>query len=197
MEPLTPQLLISAYAQGAFPMGHHREIRWYSPDPRAILPLDGFRASKTLMQTFRSGKFELRVDTAFREVMLACADRKDDDTWITRAIVDSFCRMHELGLAHSVEAWCDGRLAGGLYGVSLGGAFFGESMFHVERDASKVALVELVRRMKAGGFVLLDVQFTTPHLQQFGVVEISRDEYLRRLEAALALDCRFAGDTPP
>jgi len=171
-------------------MGFGKEIRWYSPDPRAILPLEGFHAPKSLAQTCRSGKYEIRIDTAFRQVMLACADRSDG-TWITPAVLEAYCRLHASRLAHSVEAWQAGALAGGLYGVSLGGAFFGESMFHRARDASKVALVALVERMKSRNFVLLDVQFTTPHLEQFGVVEIPRDEYLQRLNAALTRDCRF------
>lgn len=191
MDAIPPELLISAYAQGIFPMGSEDEVRWYSPDPRGIIPLEQFHASKTLLQTYRSGKFEIHVNRDFRKVMEFCAERPDD-TWITEPIIDSYCHLHELGFAHSVEAWRDGALVGGLYGVALGGAFFGESMFHRVRDASKVALVGLVMRMKERGFTLLDSQFTTPHLSQFGGVEITRAEYLRRLADALEKDCQFA-----
>lgn len=190
MEPLRPDILISAYAQGIFPMDVEGEIQWFSPDPRAILPLEGFRASKTLMQTVRRGRFEIRLDTRFREVMEACGDRPEG-TWITPELVEAYHWLHRLGLAHSVESWREGRLVGGLYGVALGGAFFGESMFHRERDASKVALVALVRRLKTRGYVLLDVQFLTPHLKRFGAVEIPRAAYLRRLAAALEIKCTF------
>lgn len=190
MELLTTDMLVSAYARGIFPMGFGEEIRWFSPDPRAILPLDVFHVSKSLRQTVRSGKFETRVDTAFREVMTACGKRPEG-TWITPALLDAYCRLHALGLAHSVESWCDGRLAGGLYGVTLGAAFFGESMFHHVRDASKVALVSLVERMKTRGYLLLDVQYATPHLARFGMIEIPRADYLRRLGATLKRRCTF------
>lgn len=193
MEPLTPELLLSAYAQSVFPMGHGRTIRWYSPDPRAILPLDKFHIPQSLRQTCRSAKFEIRIDTAFEDVIRACGQRPDG-TWITAPIVAAYCSLYEAGFAHSVEAWRDGKLAGGLYGVALGGAFFGESMFHFVRDASKVALVGLVGRLTVQGFSLLDVQFCTPHLRQFGVVEIPRDEYLLRLDAAIRQSCRFEED---
>lgn len=190
---LTPELLISAYAQGVFPMGVHGRIGWFSPDPRGILPLDDFHVSKTLAQTYRSGKYEVRIDADFRAVLEACADRPDG-TWITPPIIDAYVKLHDVGLAHSVEAWRDGELAGGLYGVALGGAFFGESMFHHQRDASKVALVALVDRMRDRGFSLLDIQYLTPHLERFGATEIPRDVYLRRLAAALEQDCRFADE---
>ncbi len=166
MKLLAPDLLLSAYAQGVFPMAVDGEIRWFSPDPRGIMPLESFHASKTLMQLYRSGKFEIRIDSRFRDVMLSCGKRAEG-TWISKAIVEGYCRLHDMGYAHSVEAWHDGKLVGGLYGVALGGAFFGESMFHRERDASKVALVGLVERMKAKGFTLLDTQDGTPHLGQF------------------------------
>ncbi len=190
MDFLTPAHLIAAYSQGIFPMGVEGRIRWFSPDPRGIIPLDGFRASKTLRQTYRSGRFEIRIDTRFREVMEACG-RREEGTWITPAIVRAYCRLQRLGLAHSVEAWREGQLAGGLYGVALGGAFFGESMFHRQGDASKVALVALVERMRARGFALLDVQYATPHLARFGAIELSHRQYMRRLEAALRLKCCF------
>lgn len=188
---LTPDILVSAYAQGIFPMDVEGRIRWFSPDPRAILPMDTFHVSDTLRRLCNQGKFEIRVNERFREVMKACAER-DEGTWISGEIVRSYTQLHKLGLAHSVEAYCGGELAGGLYGVALGGAFFGESMFHRVRDASKVALVHLVRRMLDRGYVLLDVQFTTSHLVRFGVEEIARAEYLRRLKRALELGCRFA-----
>ncbi|HPF40646.1 MAG TPA: leucyl/phenylalanyl-tRNA--protein transferase [Phycisphaerae bacterium] len=187
---LTPELLISAYAQGVFPMGVHGRIGWFSPDPRGILPLETFHVSRTLAQTERSGRFQVRVNTRFRDVMLACADRPDG-TWITTPIVDAYVRLHELGLAHSVEAWRHDQLVGGLYGVALGGAFFGESMFHRERDASKVALVALVETMRKRRFTLLDIQYTTPHLMRFGAIEIPREEYLKRLMTAIRREVRF------
>lgn len=190
MTRLPPQLLIAAYLQGVFPMGVDGRIEWFSPDPRAILPLDGFRIPRTLRQLLRQGRFELRINTVFKQVMLACTER-EEGTWITPEIVRAYVELHRLGLAHSVEAWKDGELAGGLYGVAIGGAFFGESMFHRVRDASKVALAALVERMRTRGYALLDVQFTTAHLARFGVVEIPRDEYLRRLAEAVALRCEF------
>lgn len=188
--PLTPEVLISAYACGIFPMDVDGRIRWFSPDPRAIIPLEGFHASRTLMQTCRQGRFEIRINAAFEDVMRGCADR-DEGTWICEEIVEAYVRLHELGLAHSVETWQDGELVGGLYGVALGGAFFGESMFSRRRDASKVALVALVKRLRSRGFALLDVQFITDHLARFGAVETPRDEYMRRLQSALQNRVRF------
>jgi leucyl/phenylalanyl-tRNA--protein transferase len=188
--PLTPEVLVSAYACGIFPMDVEGEIRWFSPDPRAIIPLDTFHTSRSLKQTYRKGRFEIRIDTAFEPVMRACADR-EEGTWISEEIVGAYVRLHELGLGHSVEAWREGELAGGLYGVALGRAFFGESMFSRQRDASKVALVALVERLRDRGFTLLDVQFMTEHLARFGAVEIPREEYLGRLQAALKTSARF------
>jgi leucyl/phenylalanyl-tRNA--protein transferase len=189
-------LLVSAYAGGWFPMAvEGGEIRWFSPDPRGIIPLDTFHVSRRLARVVRSGAFTIQVDRDFEAVIRSCAlaDRDDDGgTWIDGEIYDSYCALHEAGYAHSVEAWQDGVLAGGLYGVALGGAFFGESMFHRVTDASKVALVALVERMRERGFTLLDTQWTTEHLEQFGAVDIPRDEYLRRLDAALRLDRSFA-----
>jgi leucyl/phenylalanyl-tRNA--protein transferase len=167
------------------------DIGWFSPDPRAILPLDEFHVPARLGRLLRQGTFTVRVDTCFERVVRACADRPDDGTWISEEIVESYLALHRLGLAHSVEAWHGDRLAGGLYGVHLGRAFFGESMFHWVANASKVALVALVERLRRRGFLLLDVQWATPHLAQFGVVEISRRAYLRRLNAALARDVVF------
>jgi leucyl/phenylalanyl-tRNA---protein transferase len=188
--PLTPRVLVAAYVNGIFPMDVEGTIEWFSPDPRAIIPLESFHASNTLLQTCRGGRFEIRVDTAFEQVIRGCADRPDG-TWISSEITKAYCRLHKLGLAHSVEAWRQGELAGGLYGVALGGAFFGESMFHRRRDASKVALVTLVERMRSRGFSLLDIQFLTPHLQRFGAIEIPREGYLERLEAALKVKTGF------
>lgn len=190
---LTPELLIRAYSMGIFPMGDSRNpgaaLRWYAPDPRCIFDLENFHIPKRLQRTYRSGKFTCQVNTAWAEVMHACADR--EDTWITEDIFQAYTALHQMGLAHSVETYLDGNLVGGLYGVSIGGAFMGESMFHRETDASKVALVHLVERMKERGFTLLDCQFITSHLSTFGAVEISHDEYVRRLNHALTLTCKF------
>jgi len=188
---ISPALLIEGYLHGVFPMGmEDGEIGWFSPDPRAIIPLDeGFHIPHGLKRALGREKFEVRVDQSFEAVMRACAGR--DETWITEEIVQSYCELHRRGAAHSVEAWREGRLAGGLYGVSLGGAFFGESMFHWETDASKVTLYALVERLRARGFVLLDTQWITPHLKQFGAMEIPRRQYLRRLAEATKLECEF------
>jgi leucyl/phenylalanyl-tRNA--protein transferase len=168
------------------------EIRWYSPDPRGIIPLDTFHAPRRLSRVVRQGRFEIRIDQDFRAVIQACASRQDEDgSWIDDEILDSYCALHERGLAHSVETWQDGALAGGLYGVAIGGAFFGESMFHRVTDASKVAMVALVERLRGRGFVLLDTQWVTEHLTQFGAIEIPRRRYLRLLEAALRVDANF------
>jgi leucyl/phenylalanyl-tRNA--protein transferase len=185
-------VLRAAYRDGWFPMGERgtRLLEWFSPDPRGILPLDGVHVPARLGRTVRSGRFEIRVDTAFAAVMRACAER--DDTWISDVILESYQALHHAGEAHSVECWREGRLVGGLYGVAIGGAFFGESMFHVETDASKVALVALVERLRARGFQLLDLQWVTPHLAQFGAVYVSRQRYLQFLAHALARACRFA-----
>jgi leucyl/phenylalanyl-tRNA--protein transferase len=167
------------------------EIGWFSPDPRAIIPLDErFHVPHGLRRTLKKGRFELRVNTAFTEVMRGCARRPE--TWINDEIVASYTELHRMGHAHSVEAWLEGRLAGGLYGVALGGAFFGESMFHEVTDASKVALHGLVERLRQRGFTLLDTQWTTEHLVTFGAYEISRGKYLAWLRAALAQNCQFA-----
>lgn len=191
---LTPQILLNAYSQGIFPMGDEEgDIYWYDPDPRAIIPLDTFHVPKRLARRIRQGGFDMRTDTAFRSVMEACAapalDR--EQTWITPEIVDVYCEMHALGFAHSVETWIDGELAGGLYGVTLGGLFAGESMFSWQPDTSKIALVYLVERLHANGFVLLDTQFMTEHLRRFGAIEIPRIEYKMRLMHALSAWTRF------
>ena len=189
---IDPALLVRAYREGIFPMAmEDGEVGWFSPDPRGVLPLDGFRVPARLARLVRQGRFELAVDRDFEGVMRACAADRDEGTWISQEILDSYLALHRLGLAHSLEAWRGGRLAGGLYGVHLGGAFFGESMFHRERDASKVALVHLVDRLTRHGFVLLDIQWTTPHLAQFGATEIPRKTYLSQLKRALQRDCAF------
>jgi leucyl/phenylalanyl-tRNA--protein transferase len=169
--------------------GDDGAIRWYSPDPRCIIDLDGFCPSKRLLRTYRKGGFELRANSAWDRVIRECAQR--DTTWISDAIIRSYTELHRLGIAHSVEAYWDGQLAGGLYGVSVGGAFMGESMFHLVTDASKVCLVYLVERLKERGYVLLDCQYMTDHLRTFGAELISRDQYLARLNEALQLNCRF------
>jgi leucyl/phenylalanyl-tRNA--protein transferase len=190
---IDPVLLVAAYRQGVFPMAvEDGAIAWFSPDPRGVIPLETFHVPSRLARMVRRGMFEIRIDHDFERVIRACADRGDDDgTWISEDIVEAYVELARLGLAHSVEAWQDEQLAGGLYGVHLGGAFFGESMFHRVTDASKVALVALVERLRARGFTLLDTQWITPHLEQFGAVEIPRAEYVRRLEDAIARPCRF------
>jgi leucyl/phenylalanyl-tRNA--protein transferase len=188
---ISPALLIEGYLQGVFPMGmEDGEIGWFSPDPRAIIPLDdAFHVPHGLQRTLARGTFEVRIDQSFEAVMRACAARKE--TWITDEIIESYCELHQRGVAHSVETWHEGKLAGGLYGVAIGGAFFGESMFHHETDASKVALHGLVQRLRERGFALLDTQWITAHLKQFGAVEIPRREYLQRLAEATRLTSTF------
>jgi leucyl/phenylalanyl-tRNA--protein transferase len=184
---LEPQTLVTAYAAGLFPMPvRRRTMGWWSPDPRGVLPVDRLVVSRSLRRSLR--RFEIRVDTAFPTVADVCGTLPRPHGWITPEIVSAYTRLHELGLAHSVEAWSpDGRLVGGLYGVALGGLFAGESMFHLETDASKVALVALVERLGGDPDVLLDVQWSTPHLASLGVVELARAAYLERLGRALAL----------
>jgi len=186
---LAPGTLLAAYRHGIFPMPGERdgELLWFSPVSRGVLPLDGLRVSRSLRRAVRD--FEVRVDTAFGDVVAGCADPGRPQGWIDPAVMDAYVGLHELGWAHSVETWRDGRLVGGLYGVAIGGLFAGESMFHRERDASKVALVGLVDLLRADGEPdrLLDVQWQTPHLASLGVVEVPRREYLDRLERALAL----------
>ena len=185
-------LLLHAYRSGAFPMATPSgEIAWFSPDPRAVIPVDErFHIPHGLQRKLRKHIFEIRINAAFEDVMRCCAER--DETWINGEVFESYVNLHKLGHAHSVEAWCDGRLAGGLYGVAVGGAFFGESMFHRETDASKVALVGLITRLRERGFTLLDTQWNTPHLRTFGTTEIPRAKYVRLLKAAVAAECRFA-----
>jgi leucyl/phenylalanyl-tRNA--protein transferase len=197
MTLVTPRRLLAAYAAGIFPMAESRwdrHFRWVDPIRRGVLPLDDFHVSKSLRKTIRQGVFTVARDSAFERVIAACAEPTPErpDSWINESIRDLFVELHHLGHAHSVESWRDGELAGGLYGLALGGAFFGESMFSRRTDASKVALVHLVRHLRARGFVLLDTQFLTAHLGRFGAVEIERDEYRRRLAAALTVTASFA-----
>ena len=187
---LEPGTILAAYRHGLFPMPVDgragRIMGWWSPDPRGVIPVDGLRASRSLRQSQR--RYETRIDTAFEEVVAACADDRRDHGWITPDIIAAYTQLHRLGWAHSVEAWTgDGTLAGGLYGIAIGGFFAGESMFHRGTDASKVALVRLVDELRAGGAVLLDVQWCTPHLARLGAVEMPRAEYLQRLDGALRL----------
>jgi leucyl/phenylalanyl-tRNA---protein transferase len=165
------------------------EIAWFSPDPRGIIPLDAFHVPHGLQRVLKKNRFRIRLNTAFEEVIRACSERSE--TWISEEIVGSYVNLHQLGFAHSVETWMDEKLVGGLYGVSVYGAFFGESMFHRVADASKVALVELVKRLNQRGFHLLDTQYVTNHLRTFGAVEIARPKYMRVLRQALALNCKF------
>lgn len=186
---LEPGLLVHAYRQGIFPMGmEDGSIGWFSPDPRGIIPLDGFHVPDRLRRVLRSGRFTTSFDRDFEGVMRACAADREEGTWITEEIVASYVALHRLGLAHSVEVWRGRALVGGLYGVHLAGSFFGESMFHTETDASKVALVTLVAHMRDRGFTLLDIQWVTPHLARFGAIEIPREDYLIRLAEALCLN---------
>jgi leucyl/phenylalanyl-tRNA---protein transferase len=187
---IDPELLLQGYRLGVFPMAMEDDsIQWFSPDPRAILPLEDFHVPHALRRLVRKNAFETRIDSAFSKVIEACAKR--EDTWINLEIIESYMRLHQLGCAHSVEAWKEGRLAGGLYGVAVGGVFFGESMFHHVTNASKIALVALVEHLRAQKFALLDTQWLTPHLQQFGGIEISRDHYLRLLRRAVELPRKF------
>lgn len=198
--PLNPELLIAAYCQGAFPMARSREsavIDWYRPDPRAVLPLEGFQCPRSLRQAVRRGEFEIRCDTAFERVVRACAQPRNTQrqTWINEPIVRAYTGLHRMGLAHCVEAWRGRQLVGGLYGVTLGGAFFGESMFHDPAaggtDASKICLVHLVQRLRERGFTLLDVQINSDHMRRFGVVEIPLDQYMQQLANALEQDVEW------
>lgn len=184
-EPIPPEILLSAYAQGVFPMAEEGELMWFSPVMRGVIPLDErFHIPKGLRRALKKRPFELRRDTAFEAVMRACAER--EETWIDETIVASYVGLHELGHAHSVECWDEEGLQGGLYGVRLGRAFFGESMFSRKTDASKIALVHLVEWLREEGVMLLDTQWMTEHLRQFGGYEVPREKYLRMLDGALS-----------
>lgn len=194
MRELTPELLISAYCQGIFPMADENgRILWYDPDPRAIIPLENFHVPRSLKRTIKKAPFTLRINTAFEQVMRACAAPAPgrEQTWISEEIIQAYLRLHRLGFAHSVEAWQGDELAGGLYGVAVRGLFAGESMFSHVTDSSKMTLVYLVSRLRQRGYALLDVQFLTTHLQRFGAVEIPAQAYKRRLMWALTLPVKF------
>ena len=194
--PLTPELLLRVYAAGVFPMAEDADdptLHWVDPDERGVLPLDGFHVSRSLQRRLRRNPFDMRVDSAFDAVVAACAQARLDrpTTWINAEIRRLVSELHRMGHAHSVESWHDGQLVGGLYGIALKGAFFGESMFSRATDASKLALCHLVARLRHGGFVLLDTQFLTDHLAHFGTIEISREDYHARLSAALGVTAEF------
>ncbi|BCL80141.1 leucyl/phenylalanyl-tRNA--protein transferase [Ktedonobacteria bacterium brp13] len=193
-EPLDPVLVINAYVQGIFPMADEQgRISWYAPDPRAILEHNNLHISHSLRSTLNKGLYTIRIDSAFERVMRECAGCAGrTDTWINEEFIKAYTYLHRHNLAHSVEAWRAGRLVGGLYGVSLGGAFMGESMFSTEKDASKVCLVALVNHLRSHGYSLHDTQFLTPHLASLGVTEIARDEYERRLHQALRQHCKWS-----
>ena len=199
---ITAEMLLRAYAIGIFPMAEARndpELYWIDPEARGIIPLDSFHVSRSLKKTVRHGALTVTCDTCFEDVVEACAAPAPGrrQTWINQTIFDLCVQLFRMGHAHSVETWNDGRLVGGLYGISLGGAFFGESMFSTVTDASKVALVHLVARLRAGNFGLLDTQFVTKHLSGFGALEIPRDEYRKRLTAALARRAQFPAELDP
>lgn len=196
MTELTPDLLLRAYTIGLFPMAETAddpELFWVDPERRGVIPLDSFHVPKSLAKTVRRGVFDVSCDRDFRGVLAGCAEltHKRRATWINSEIVRLYSDLHRRGFAHSVECWRDEQLVGGLYGVALGGAYFGESMFSRDPDASKVALVHLVARLKRGGFTLLDTQFVTPHLARFGAIEISRAAYRRQLTRALDVKASF------
>ena len=187
---IPPELLLQGYRLGIFPMAMEDDsIEWFSPERRGIIPLETFRLPHGARRTWARKSFEVKIDTAFSDVIRACARR--DETWINHEIVASYENLHSLGHAHSVEAWQKGKLAGGLYGVAIGGAFFGESMFHRVTDASKIALAGLVEQLKRQRFILLDTQWLTPHLKRFGGIEISRAHYMHLLTRAVALTRKF------
>lgn len=192
-EPLTTDTLLAAYASGYFPMAESREddeLYWFNPSRRGTLPIKDFNIPRGLKKTLRNNPFEIRVDANFEGVIRACADtpRPTNETWINDEIIERYCDLHDMGHAHSVESWREGKLVGGLYGVSLGAAFFGESMFSRESEASKVALVYLVKILDEAGYTLLDTQFVNDHLKQFGVKEIQKRSYITKLDKALKAD---------
>jgi leucyl/phenylalanyl-tRNA---protein transferase len=194
IKTIDPKFLCTAYSNGYFPMADSKtgEINWYSPDPRTIFDLNEFHIPRSLKMTLKKKEFDGSINKRFEEVIRACAER--EETWISETIIQSYIQLHQLGLAHSVETWKNGKLAGGLYGVAIRGAFFGESMFSRIRDGSKIALVNLVTLLKKRGFTLLDTQYLTPHLEKFGAREIPRTEYIRRLEESLTITCLFTDE---
>jgi len=197
---LNSELLLAAYCQGLFPMAHEDgELYWHDPDPRAILPLGRFHASRSLLRVIRAQKYEIRFDSSFEEVIRGCAAAHPgrEETWINEEIITAFMDLHRRGFAHSVESWRGDELCGGLYGVAIRGLFAGESMFSRQRDASKAALFYLVRSLLQDGFILLDVQYMTEHLRGMGAIEISSQSYRARLSQALTLPVRFSGRANP
>lgn len=193
---IDPSQLLSAYCEGAFPMGNEDgSLHWFRPPMRGILPVQDFHVPRRFLRDLKCSPFEVRWDTAFGDVMRGCADR--EETWITDVILDSYQELHRLGFAHSAEVWRDGRLRGGVYGVSIGGAFFGESMFSREPQASKTALTHLQWRLRERGFILHDTQWTTPHLAQFGGHEIPCADYMDILQRAIRLPVHFSEALPP
>lgn len=196
MTSITPQVLLRAYAAGVFPMAESANdpaLYWIEPDERGIIPLDGFHVSRSLAKRVRHRSYDIRIDTAFADVIKTCAAPTEarKETWINNRIISLYTQLHKIGCAHSVESWHNGELVGGLYGVRIGSVFFGESMFARATDASKVALVHLVARLKFGGFTLLDAQFQNEHLKQFGTVTLRKKEYHAKLEAAIEQDADF------
>lgn len=197
MKRPTAEMLLAGYAQGIFPMAHPQEddeVYWYAPDPRGLLPIEDFHCPSRLAQTVRQEPYEIKFDEAFEKVIRGCAEPRSEEnqtTWISEGIIEAYTKLHRLGYAHSVEAWEDDRLVGGLYGVALGGLFAGESMFYRETDASKICLVHLVDRLEERDFDLLDVQWVNAHLEQFGAYEIPREEYERRLRDVIDRDVSF------
>lgn len=191
---LTPHLLLNAYCQGIFPMAQDDgTVYWSDPDPRAVLPLESFHASRSLRKRAARQDFDIRINAAFREVMVQCAapGKGRDSTWISEELIDLYTEIHHMGYAHSVETWMQGNLVGGLYGVAIGGFFAGESMFSRVSDSSKLALVGLVNHLTSQGYVLLDIQFMTDHLKRFGAMEIPRDQYQIELARALTVNAQF------
>ncbi len=196
MSSITPQVLLQAYAAGVFPMAESASdpaLYWVEPEERGIIPLDSFHIPRSLRKRVKQQTYDIRIDTAFNQVIAECAARSDSrkETWINKRIVTLYSQLHKMGCAHSVESWLDGELVGGLYGIRIGAAFFGESMFSRATDASKVALVHLIARLKFGGFMLLDAQFVNPHLLQFGTQAIAKADYHKLLEPALEKDADF------
>ncbi len=192
MEKLNTQILLVAYANGFFPMPHPQshEICWFNPDPRAIIPLDGFHVSRSLRRTLRKGSFQSSIDRDFVGVVEGCAQRRE--TWINDEVKRAYTQLHHDGYAHSLEVWLDDQLVGGVYGVAIGAAFFAESKFHRVTDASKAALYYLVNHLRRVGFQLLEVQFLIPHLASLGAIEISAKDYHERLHRALPIECNFS-----
>ena len=200
MSSITPQILLQAYAAGVFPMAESADdphLYWVEPEERGVIPLKDFHISRSLRKRVKHRPFDIRIDTAFNKVIAACAESTEerDETWINKRIVTLYTQLHKMGCAHSVECWLNGELVGGLYGIRIGAAFFGESMFSRATDASKVALVHLVARLNFGGFSLLDAQFVNPHLVQFGTQAIKKSDYHKLLEPALESEASFSAFT--